>query len=1014
LPIPRGLRATLVSLILIAILPVFFLLAYSDLDEIRDIDRQTSEEAFRFARLAALRQRTLISGAQEVLFTVSRLAEVRSLDAKRCSDLFAEIARDHYAFANLGAVDVNGNLRCSAVSADAGVNLGDRQYVRESLAGNRMSSGQFVVDPRTRSATLNYAYPIVDNHATVGVAFIAIDLQSLNDFGDQALLPSDARLYLLDPSDVILRVAPEHRALVGQSMRTVLPALPGGTGDGSRMLDAHGDRVVVSRYRIDALSVICVIPVKGVLAQVRRRTFIDLTGTLVVAVLGFGVAWSMAGRKLVRPIDVLVKAIERVNQGDLDTRIGAAWDGEIGVLGRAFDQMVGLLRDRQTALLRHQHSIETQAGRLGALHMLDRKILAGGGPETVVQAVAPHLKESTGAERLSLVLWDGETASLCWVSSDPTLGPVALGPLAAEHVEGIDASIREPRYIPDLSSEPEIPGAFEKARDRGVRTLLFLPLVADSTLTGWLALSSRTKDAFSEIGQQVAREIAAQLAIAVRQTALRQSLLRERQWLQTIVRHLPEGVALLAVDGGVLVGNPSFEIALTVLGHPAREPLYRLGGHTIEELKQASASGTWTEIVIEQPKRTEFEVFVTDVSSGADQTVVVVREITAERDVRRQLERQERLAAVGQMAAGIAHDFNNVLFAIMTNTEVLIRDRTLPAVLLDRARSIVEMARRGAGIIRQILDFSRKSVSARRPLDLGDFIAKTMSLTRSALPQNIDLRLDKPSSECRVLADPARLEQLLTNLVVNARDAMPEGGTINVSIARRLATDSRTNQPGQWISLEVKDSGPGIPHELQRRVFEPYFTTKGSEQGTGLGLAQVLGIVQDHGGQIALHSDTTGTTFTILLPAIEAQPLAAEVEETVSAHGSGELILLVEDEESVREPLRDALELLGYRVVAATNGVEALTLFTDNVQEVRVIVTDAVMPLMGGIELTRLIRERNPSIATVIMSGTANAIAEAASSGTPVLQKPFALKLLARAIRDALASAGGRPRGTEE
>lgn len=1006
MPASRGLRPTVVSLILLAIFPGLALLTYGDFEEIRGIDERLEEDAQRFARLAALRQRTMIAGAQQVLVTISRLAEVRSLDSKRCSDLFAELARDHFVFANLGAVDTNGRLRCSAIRVDSAVNLGDRPYVRESLAENRLSRGHFVIDRVTKNATLNYGLPIVAGSATVGVVFLAIDLRSLNDFGDQALLPSDARLYLLDSADVVLRVAPEHRELVGLPIRTVLPTFPEGTDDRSWTFDARGDRVVLVRERLDALSVICVIPEKGALAQAQRKTFIDLTGSLMVVVLGFGVAWSLAGRALVRPIETLVKATERVSQGDLDTRIDAAWQGEIGVLGRAFDDMVGLLRDRQTTLLQHQHSIEAQARRLVALHLLDRQILAGANPDVVVQPVVQHLKESTGAERLSLVLWHEGTPSLCWVDSDPTLGPVALGPLAPEHFMHVDRFSREPHYIPDLTAAPEIPAALEKARDRGIRTLLLLPLVADSTVLGFLALSSRTKDAFSEAGQQVGREIAAQLAIAVQQTRLRESLQRERNWLQTIVRHLPEGVALLAGDGRVLLGNPAFDKALSVLGQTSGEPLTDIHGRSLTQLKETSASGTWTEIVIEQAKRMEFEAFVIEANSGADQTIVVLREMTAERDVQRQLERQERLAAIGQMAAGIAHDFNNVLFAIMTNTEVLIRDERLPAALIDRARSITEMARRGGAIIRQILDFSRKSVSARRPLDLGDFIGKTMSLLRRAVPRNINLRFDQPGVECRVLADAARLEQMLTNLIVNARDAMPQGGNITVSVSRKLTTDSRTNQAGQWISLEVKDSGPGIPQELQHRVFEPYFTTKGPEQGTGLGLAQVLGIVQDHGGQIALQSDASGTIFTILLPAIEAQPLAAEVEETVSARASGELILLVEDEENVREPLRDALELMGYRVVTATNGVEALTLLADYIREVRVIVTDAVMPHMGGIELLRIVRDRNPSIGTVIMSGTVDTIRGVASSGTTILQKPFALPLLDRAIRDALSGSG--------
>jgi HAMP domain-containing protein len=596
----RGLRATLVSLILLAILPGIVLLVYADLDEIRGIDQRLDEDARRFARLAALRQLTLIASAQQVLATVSHLAEIRSLDPKRCGDLFAELSRDHPMFANIGAVDVNGQLRCSAFPADPDTNLAGSQYVREALTEHRMSSGQFVTDRITKNATLNYGHPIVSDRVIVGAAFIAIDLRSLNDFGNQALLPEEARLYLLDPKGIILRVAPEHRELVGTPIQTVLPAFVGGASDILRTVDAQGEKVVTARNRLDALSVICVLPEKGVLAQARRRTFIDLTGTLLVAVLGFSAAWRIAGGKLLIPINALVKATKRVSQGDLDTRINAAWKGELGVLGRAFDDMVSLLRDRQAALLQHQHAIEMQADRLGALHLLDREILGGSGPETVVRPVAEHLKQSTGAERLSLIVWEGDTARQCWVDSDPALGPVVIGPLAPTLVAGIDGSIREARYIPDLTIEPDIPEAFAKARDRGIRTLFFIPLVADSSLLGWLSLSSRAINAFSESGQQVAREIAAQLAIAIQQTSLRQSLQRERKWLQTIVRHLPEGVALLAGDGHVLIGNAAFDYALSVLGHSAGEPLTRLDGHTLEKLKETSASGNWTEIVLEQ------------------------------------------------------------------------------------------------------------------------------------------------------------------------------------------------------------------------------------------------------------------------------------------------------------------------------------------------------------------------------------------------------------------------------
>jgi signal transduction histidine kinase len=516
-------------------------------------------------------------------------------------------------------------------------------------------------------------------------------------------------------------------------------------------------------------------------------------------------------------------------------------------------------------------------------------------------------------------------------------------------------------------------------------------------------LSSRSEDAFPDSGQQVAKEVASQLAIAVQQAGLRTTLVRERKWLQTIVRHLPEGVALLAADGRVLFANPAGQKALAMFGHDPTEPLREIQGRTIQQLEQRSAAGNWTDLVVEKPERRELDVFVTHANSGADQTVIVIRDTTVERDVRRQLNRQERLAGVGQMASGISHDFNNLLFAIMANAEVLARDGTASPQVVTRATSITEMARRGGRIIRQILDFSRKSISAREPLDIGHFVNESLPLIRHAVPQSIALDFDKPTGKLMVLADPARVEQMLTNLIVNARDAMPKGGNITVSLARTMTTNTKTNRPGQWISLQVRDTGGGIPAELQKRVFEPYFTTKGLDQGTGLGLAQVLGIVQDHGGQIALQSDSTGTTFTILLPAITVAPLAASAQDSEPLpSGSGELVLLVEDDENVREPVRDNLELLGYRVIAATNGVDALSLFADHAAEVRVVLTDAVMPRMGGIELLRVIRDRNPSVGTILMSGTPDAISEAMTSGTPFLEKPFALSLLARTIRDVL------------
>lgn len=322
-----------------------------------------------------------------------------------------------------------------------------------------------------------------------------------------------------------------------------------------------------------------------------------------------------------------------------------------------------------------------------------------------------------------------------------------------------------------------------------------------------------------------------------------------------------------------------------------------------------------------------------------------------------QLQQQERLVVVGQMAAGIAHDFNNILAIIMLYTQMLQISVQQP-VQQRHLATIYQQSLHAANLVQQILDFSRRSTMERVAMDVGPFVKELVKLWQRTLPESIRVELALDSRPLTISADPARLQQALMNMAINARDAMPEGGVLRLSISPLLLTTGQ--QPpfagmsaGHWLCIGVGDSGTGIPPDVLSHIFDPFFTTKAPGAGTGLGLAQVYGIVHLLDGFIQVESQVgMGSLFTIYLPLVD-QPVAAGAEEESlpPPRGHGEVILLVEDKAALREAMAEMLAALGYQVLAAENGRHALYLFGESNATVHLVVSDLVMPDMGGKEL---------------------------------------------------------------
>lgn len=396
-------------------------------------------------------------------------------------------------------------------------------------------------------------------------------------------------------------------------------------------------------------------------------------------------------------------------------------------------------------------------------------------------------------------------------------------------------------------------------------------------------------------------------------------------------------------------------------------------------------------------------------------------DITKNKELEQRVVQQERLSAVGQLTAGIAHDFNNTLTSILGFAQILYKSKEIPESARKNLAIIISSGKQAAHLVRQMLDFSRQSNRAPKRLDLAPFCKEIIKFLRSAIPETIKLHLDIEPADYLVQADPTQIQQILTNLAINARDAMPGGGELRVKLARGKAVGARSctlcdqTLTGEWVTITVTDNGSGIRKEDFPHIFEPFFTTKEVGKGSGLGLAQVLGIIEQHGGHITVRSQPgRGTTFVIYLPPVlpnqEQLPTANPLADSIMP-GQGETILLVEDEETVREAMRTMLQHLNYRVLTATNGREALEIHAARRADIALVLSDMVMPEMDGLALLAALKERNPTIKVVLMSGyqsEQNKDEFLPQGVAGWFQKPASLEGLSQILRKAL---GGQESG---
>lgn len=684
------------------------------------------------------------------------------------------------------------------------------------------------------------------------------------------------------------------------------------------------------------------------------------------------------------------------------------------------------ITDRREA----ERALERQLQELVVLHQVALACTEITDPDELIAGITSILADALYPQHLGVLLLDKENGHIhahpSYRGVDPALLARHQDVPPNEGLVSLVAGSGQPVRVDDVSLFLQY---VEVTPD--TRSELCVPMVVDANVIGVINAESDQLGFFSEADERLLLTVAGQLATALERLRLYAETGQRAEQIGQIIRSVPDGMLLLNEEGRILQANPAGQTYVNILGDINGQPtalaqlgqgglaqgavLKRLGDQPLPWLLTSPPQGQWHEI---HQNRRIFEAIAHPLTSDSisNEWVLLLREVTRQREVQEQLQRQERLAAVGQLASGIAHDFNNLMGAILLHSQLLDRSPNLGEKERERMGLIQAQARHASAMIEQILDFSRRSVLERHPLDLLPLLKEQVRLLQRTLPEHIEIAFEiaQDEDEYVVQADPTRIQQMVMNLAINSRDAMPQGGRLVLGLDKlQFKRPSQLPLPGmttgEWVQLIVRDTGAGIASDVLDHLFEPFFTTKEPGKGTGLGLAQVYGIVGQHNGHISVDSQLgNGAAFTIYLPALQTaeEARAAAVEESMPL-GEGRLLLLVEDNESLRTALADYLTLSGYRLLTANNGREALDVLAETAERPELILSDVVMPQMGGVALVEYLRKQGDLTPFILLTGhplDMTVMEPLRSQGLATwLQKPINLTDLANAIAQSLA-----------
>ena len=595
------------------------------------------------------------------------------------------------------------------------------------------------------------------------------------------------------------------------------------------------------------------------------------------------------------------------------------------------------------------------------------------------------------------------------------------------------------RIVQNILFDPSWALWREEGLKHGFAASISLPLINDDHPLGALVIFAGEKRAFGKEEVKLLEELAADLSFGLatlRMNAERKKVEKDRKLLASVIEQSMEGLILFDSDGTIKYVNPAIR---TITGHAPHDII----GQNISALEGDEMTGAFYRSIwdalsrgeersghfIQKGKDGEFYEIdatlwsISDSSGVVSNQAVLIRDVTHEVHLERQLRQAQRMEAIATLAGGIAHDFNNNLASIITCTEMARDDVPVESPLRELLDVVLKSSYRGRNLVKQILTFCCQGEQERQPVRMEPIIDECLNLMRASLPASITVRRQIEEKPGLIMADPTQIHQIIMNLITNASHAMRiKGGILEIGLGNvGLDTSAGSGAPdlasGCYLKLTVKDTGHGMDAKTMERIFDPFFTTKGHAEGTGLGLSVVHGIVRNHGGAIAVSSQPgAGAVFEVFLPRIEPVARDAACEAETASPLGNERILFVDDEEDVAFAGRKMLERLGYRVAVGRDGLEALNMFRAEPASFDLVITDQTMPRMTGTELTRELVKIRPDIPVILCTGLGPTAEKALqreeediSGIREVALKPLDREELAGIIRRVLNRGGEAP-----
>ncbi|OGL11663.1 MAG: hypothetical protein A3I17_08205 [Candidatus Rokubacteria bacterium RIFCSPLOWO2_02_FULL_72_37] len=720
---------------------------------------------------------------------------------------------------------------------------------------------------------------------------------------------------------------------------------------------------------------------------------------------------------LVVPLVVQDRIIGALGIGDVEGRVFTA--AEIDLAQTFADQAAGALEHA-----RLYEAAQYRLRRAETLVNVGRAINSTLDLTEVMRRIARETHRAVGADMVGAFVADAEERFLRPVAGyrvpKALLGSFLTHPIPLHGHRILEDAWRKcrPAWSSDVAADPRVDK--ETLARFPHRSSLFFPIAVRGRSVGaffvaWL----HEQHAFTPEETSLIEAISDQAALALENARLYDEAARSEAQYRSLVEGAVHGIARTSRAGRFLTVNRAL---VRMLGYESETELLALSlerdvyaepadrARVIEESRKPGREVQW--------KRKDGTLITVrlsgppllDAEGNTTGFEIIVEDVTHRRHLEEQLRQSQKMQAVGQLAGGVAHDFNNLLTVVIGRSQLLL-DRLGQD---EKGRREVELiqrtATRASNLTRQLLAFSRKQVLQPKVLDLDEVVGGMAKLLARLIGEHIDLAVRQGPGRHLVNADPGQLEQVLMNLAVNARDAMPHGGRLVIETGVTEAGErpaASEGCQGPCVVLEVRDTGCGMDVETRRRAFEPFFTTKELGKGTGLGLATVYGIVAQSGGHVDFESEPgKGTTFRIYLPRVDGAPASAESgERRPEPVGGRETILLVEDDPDVRDLARETLELQGYTVLEAAHPLDAIRACNRHGSAIHLLVTDAVMPGMSGHALARRVLDARPETRVVLISGYVHEGAAAGAEGeaqAPLLMKPFTPEALLRKVREVL------------